>query len=123
MKGFLYAISLIMIAIGCCTILYTVETKKIIKRIVKGIDLRILSILQLVTGILFLLSASACRFPWVIRFIGFISLFEGVLAFTNPNNLYDKILDWYFDSLSDQTHRLFGIIALIFGTVVLSWIL
>ncbi len=123
MKWFLYAISLISIAAGCCTILYTDETKKTVRSIVKGIGLRILSILMFVVGILFLLSASVCRFPWVIRFLGLWSLIEGVFAFTNPHNLYNKILDWYLDSLSDQTHRLFGIISIIFGTAVLSWIL
>ncbi len=123
MKWFLYAISLIWIAAGCCSILYTSETKNFMKRMFKEIDLRILSILPFVAGILFLLSASECRFPWFIRFIGLISLIEGVLAFSNPNNLYDKLMDWYLDSLSDQTHRLFGIITIILGTAILSWIL
>ena len=123
MKWFLYAISLIWIAIGCCMILYTSETKNFMERMIKEIDLRILSILPFVAGILFLLSASVCRFPWVIRFIGLMSLVEGVLAFSNPSNLYDKLMDWYLDSISDQTHRLFGIITIILGTAVLSWIL
>jgi len=123
MKWFLYAMSLIWIAIGCCIILYTDETKNVMRSIVKEIDLRILSILPFAAGILFLLSASGCRFPWVIRFIGLMSLVEGVLAFSNPSNLYDKLMDWYLDSISDQTHRLFGIITIILGTAVLSWIL
>jgi uncharacterized protein YjeT (DUF2065 family) len=123
MKWFLYAISFISITVGCCTILYTNETLKVVKNVVKGIDLRILSVLMFVAGVLFLLSASVCRYPWVIRFLGLWSLIEGVFAFTNPHNLYGKILDWYFDSLSDQTHRLFGIITIIFGTAILSWIL
>jgi uncharacterized protein YjeT (DUF2065 family) len=123
MKWFLYAFSLISIAIGCCTILYTGETKKVIKSIVKGIDLKILSLLPFIAGILFLLSASVCRYPWVIRFFGLMALIEGVIAFTNPNNLYGRILDWYLDSLSDQTHRLLGIVTIILGTAILSWIL
>jgi len=123
MKWFLYAISFISITVGCCIILYTNETLKVVKNIVKGIDLRILSILMFVAGVLFLLSASVCSYPWIIRFLGLMSLVEGVLAFTNPNNLYGRILDWYLDSLSDQTHRLFGIISIIFGTAISSWIL
>jgi len=123
MKWFLYAISLIWIAIGCCMILYTDETKNVMKSIVKGIDLRILSILPFVAGILFLFSASVCRFPWFIRFVGLMSLIEGALAFSNPNNLYNRIMDWYLDTLSDQTHRLFGIITIILGIAILSWIL
>ncbi len=123
MQWFLYAMSLIWIAIGCCIILYTDETKDVIRSIVKGVDLRILSILPFVAGVLFLLSASVCHYPWVIRFIGLMSLVEGVLAFFNPSNLYDRLMDWYLDSLSDQTHRLFGTITIILGTAILSWIL
>lgn len=123
MKWFLYAMSSIWIAIGCCIILYTDETKDVIRSIVKGIDLRILSILPLAAGVLFLLSASVCRFPWVIRFIGLMSLVEGVLAFSNPSNLYDRLMDWYLDSISNQTHRLLGTITIILGTAILSWIL
>jgi uncharacterized protein YjeT (DUF2065 family) len=123
MKYFLYAISSIWIAIGCCIILYTDETKDVMRSIVKGVDLRILSILPFAACVLFLLSASVCRFPWVIRFIGLLSLIEGALAFSNPNNLYTKILDWYLDALSDQTHRFFGIVTLILGTAILTWII
>ena len=123
MKWFLYAMSLIWIAAGCCMILYTSETNSFMKRMIKKIDLRILSIFPFVAGVLFLLSASVCRFPWFIRFVGLMALVEGVMAFSNPHNLYNRILDWYFDSLSDQTHRLFGIITIILGTAILSWIL
>ena len=123
MQWFLYAMSLIWIAIGCCIILYTDKTKEVMRSIVKEVDLRILSLLPFAAGILFLLSASVCRFPWVIRFIGLMSLVEGVLAFFNPSNAYGRLMDWYLDSISDQTHRLFGIITIILGTAILSWIL
>jgi uncharacterized protein YjeT (DUF2065 family) len=52
-----------------------------------------------------------------------MSLIEGGLAFSNPRNMYNRLMDWYLDSISDQTHRLFGIITIILGTAVFSWIL
>ena len=57
MKWFLYAISLIWISVGCCTILYTNETKNIIRSLIKTIDQKILSILPFIFGILFLFYA------------------------------------------------------------------
>ncbi|MGD8771093.1 MAG: hypothetical protein PVJ06_13725, partial [Desulfobacterales bacterium] len=59
MKWFLYAISLIWIFVGCCTILYTSETRNVTKSIIKDINYKILSILPFIFGILFLFSASA----------------------------------------------------------------
>ena len=123
MKWFLYAISLIWISIGCCFIFYTNETKNIIRSLIKTIDQKILSILPFVFGILFLFSASASRNPWFIRLIGFIGITKGLLIFINPKGCYDKFSEWYLNSLSDQTHRFYGIFAIILGTAVLSWIL
>jgi uncharacterized protein YjeT (DUF2065 family) len=48
---------------------------------------------------------------------------EGLVFFIIPKDLYDKFMDWYINSLSDQIYRLFGIIGLIFGIAILSWIL
>ena len=123
MKGFLYVISFLCIGMGCCTILYTDETKNIIKSLIRTIDQKILSILPFIFGILFLFSASASRNPWFIRLIGFMGITKGLFIFINPKGFYDKLSDWYLNSLSDQTHRFYGIFAIILGTAVLSWIL
>jgi uncharacterized protein YjeT (DUF2065 family) len=123
MKWFLYAISLVYISIGCCSNLYTNETKNIVKSIFSNIDQKILSALPFIFGILFILSASATRIPWLFRAIGLMAVVEGVVFFLISKDLYDKFMDWYLNSLSDQTYRLSGILGIIFGTAVLSWIL
>lgn len=63
MKCFLYAISLIWIAIGSCAILYTSETRHVMGRMIKAIDRRILSIVPFIAGIVFLFAASVSRNP------------------------------------------------------------
>ena len=123
MKWFLYAISLIWIAAGTWIILYTDECRNFYKRMYQGIDRRVLSILPTAAGILFLFAASASRHSWFIRFFGIMAVLKGVFFFFNPNDLYDDLNQWYIDSASDQTYRMHGIMALIFGTAVLSWIL
>lgn len=123
MKWFLYAISLICIAFGCCIILYTGETRNFAKSLFNEVDRKILSAFEATIGILLLFSASASHHSWFLRLIGFIAVIEGGIIFFIPQNLYDELIDWYTNSASDQTYRLFGIISIIFGTVVLSWIL
>lgn len=122
MKWFLYAVSLLWISAGCCMILYTRETKNVMERFLLQIDRRILSILPFIAGILFMLAASASSNPWFIRFLGFMGVAKGVFIFFDPNNLYDRVKNWYINSISDQTRRLWGVIALVLGTAVLSWI-
>jgi uncharacterized protein YjeT (DUF2065 family) len=123
MKWFLYAISIFFIAIGCCTILYTNESRKFARSLFNEIDRKIISAFEALMGILILLSAPASHHSWLIRLIGFMAVIEGVVIFFIPKNLYDELIDWYLNSASDQTYRLFGIVTLILGTAILSWIL
>ena len=123
MKWFLYAISIFFIAIGCCTILYTNESRNVLKNIFNKIDRKIISAFEALMGILILLSAPASHHSWLIRLIGLSAIIKGVVIFLIPKDLYDKLMDWYVNSLSDQTYRLSGILGIILGTAVLSWIL
>ncbi len=123
MKIFLYAVSLLCIAAGCCTILYTSETRHVLKRFFNEVNRKILSIFEAAMGILLLISAVASQQPWFIRLIGFLAIIEGTLIFLLPKNLYDELIKWYVDSASDQTYRLFGILSLILGSAMLSWVM
>lgn len=123
MTGILYAISFLIIAIGCCTILYTTETRNFVKRLFNEIDRRILSVFEVMIGIMLLVAGTSSHHPWFIRLIGLMAVMEGIVIFFIPKNLYDELMNWYIHSPSDQTYRLFGILSLIIGTAMLSWVL
>jgi uncharacterized protein YjeT (DUF2065 family) len=123
MKWFLYAFSLIWISFGAGIIIYTRESKSMIKSLVADLDRRLLSVLPAIFGVFLIIAATESRHSWFIRLIGILAVLKGGFIFWNPQNLYNKIVDWYLNSLSDQTFRFFGIIILILGTVILSWIL
>jgi uncharacterized protein YjeT (DUF2065 family) len=42
-----------------------------------------------------------------------MAVIEGVVFFIIPKELYDKFMNWYLKSLSDQAYRLFGNICII----------
>ena len=123
MKIFLYAISLLCIAAGCCTILYTRETRHFVKHLFKEVDRKILSVFEAAIGVLMLVSATATHHPWFIRLIGFLAIIEGAVVFLLSRHLYEELIKWYADSASDQTYRLFGILSLIFGSAMLTWVM
>jgi len=118
MKWFLYTFSLIWISIGSCSILYTAETKKFAKSIFNHTDQKIVSTFPFILGVLFILSASATRFPWFFRTLGIIAVVEGVIYFLISQDLYDRFMDWKLNSLSDRTYRLSGILAIIISIVI-----
>jgi len=121
MKVIVYSLGFVYIAIGSIFILYTKEYVDALKKLIQEIPLKVLSSFPAVVGILFFISALATTFPWFFRVIGIIAIVEAVVVFTKPHNVYNRLLDWYFN-VSDQTQRLFGIISIIFGTAILTWI-
>jgi uncharacterized protein YjeT (DUF2065 family) len=52
-----------------------------------------------------------------------MAIIEGGIIFLIPKNVYDELMDWYLNSASDQTYRLFGILSLVLGSAILSWII
>ena len=123
MQWFLYGISLVWIAVGSWIILYTSVHRNAMKSMTRGADRKIIALLPAVIGVLLLISASVSHHAWFLRVIGILAVIKGGIIFLNPKNLYDDLTKWYLESVSDQTYRFFGIIAIVLGTVILSWIL
>ena len=118
-----YILGFGLIVFGSLLILYTQATVAAMNGFYRKYPLRVLSVLQALIGILFLISASAVTYPWIFRVVGLLAIGEAILAYTNPKAIYSQMADWYFTKVTDQAQRMFGIIAIIFGTAILSWII
>lgn len=122
MKAIVYPLGFGHIAIGSYLILYTRETVNVLKSLSQTYQLKYLSAIPAVFGLLFLISSAGTIHPWVLTIIGLLAVAKAVLAFTDPQKIYRRMLDWYFENVSDQTQRFFGIIGIVFGTAILTWI-
>ena len=123
MKWILYLISILWIVFGSCAVLYTTGTRDTMKNLLKSFNLKIIACIPLITGILMVFAATASHYPWLIRLVGLLAVIKGVFIILNPSKMVDKINQWYVNTASDQSYRLSGIIFIILGTAVLSWIL
>ena len=121
MQWFLYLISILWIAVGSCSILYVKETREVARKLM-AVNLKVMAALPLLAGILFILAASSSAHSWFILVLGVLSFAKGGLMITNPKGIVDQITDWYLNKMSDQTYRFFGILTIILGTAILSWI-
>ena len=122
MKPLVYFLGFGYIIISSILILYTRDTVDVFKKIVKSYPLKYLSVFPAIFGVLFLMAAPATAYPWLFIVFALIAFIEAALAIADPKQLYSRFLDWYFEKVSDQTQRLFGIIGIIFGTAILTWI-
>jgi hypothetical protein len=122
MSWFLYLVSIAWISIGSCAILYTGDSRNTLKRSLSAMNRKVLSVLPLAFGVLMIVAASDSLHPWLIRILGLLGLIKGVFIIANPMALYEKSVQWFLESVSDQAYRLTGILTIILGTAILSWI-
>jgi uncharacterized protein YjeT (DUF2065 family) len=122
MKWFLYLISFCLIASGSCFILYTIQYRDLLKNVLTKSYEKIIAASAIIIGILLIISAFQAQSFWFIVFLGIIAICKGFFVIFNPKNSFDNIRNWYLSTASDQTYRLFGIISIVIGTVMITWI-
>ena len=122
MKWILYIISLLWIGAGSCIILYTPQSRAFLKKTLHGVDLGLISIVPITIGALLIISAYYSAAFWTIVVLGILAIGKGCLFIFNPGNTADRMMAWFLNEVSDNMYRLAGIIALILGTALLSWI-
>ena len=121
MKYVVYLLGFLWIAAGAIAILYTDDYKAFFKGLLTRMDRMFLALIPAVFGLLLLFAASSTGHSWFIGLIGVLGIVKGVLIYFNPGGIFEISKNW-MDTLSDQGYRLVGIIALVLGTVVISWI-
>lgn len=121
MKYIVYLLGFLWIAAGAIAILYTDDYKAYMKGLMARLDRMVLALIPAVFGLLLLFAASSTTHSWFIGLIGILGIVKGVLIYFNPAGILELSKNW-LDTLSDQGYRLIGIIALVLGTVVVSWI-
>jgi uncharacterized protein YjeT (DUF2065 family) len=122
MKWVLMAISLFWIASGVCLVLYTTACRKFLATLLENMSPQIFGALAFGVGVLLLLSAGASQNFWFGVLLAGLAVAKGLLLFINPRGLFVKIRRWYLQQADDQTYRMAGIILLVLGTAVFSWI-
>ena len=122
MKWFLYLISFFWIAAGSCFILYTMQCRDLLKNLLSENYEKIISASIILIGILLIISAFQAQSFWFVIFLGIIAIAKGFFILFNPKNSFNHIKNWYLNSASNQTIRLFGIIIIVIGTAMITWI-
>ena len=120
MKYIIYLLGFLWIAVGAFAILYTDDYKAIINGLMTQMNRMYLALIPSVFGLLLLIAASSTSHTWFIGIIGILGIVKGVLIYSNPLGIFETSKNW-LNTLSDQGYRLVGMIALVLGTVVISW--
>lgn len=120
MKVVIYLLGLSCIAYCTYFNLYTRQAADALKRMFQSYQLQYLAAIPAAVAVLFLIAAPAAECPWPFWIVGILSAVEAVIAFINPQKIYSRMLDWFFENTSDQAYRVFAILGVIFGTLIMT---
>jgi len=121
MKVVVYLLGFLWIAAGAMAILYTEDYKVLFNGLLIRLERIWLAAIPAVVGLLLLFAAASTTHAWFIGTLGVLGIAKGVLVYSDPGEIFETARDW-MKSMSDQGYRLVGILALVLGTVVISWI-
>ncbi len=122
MEWFLYFVSFAWVAAGAGLILYTGELRGAIASHVVESRRKAFAVAALVFGVLLVAAAGRCRYSWFVVVLGLAAVGKAVALWIDPSGIFEKVRGWYLETASDQTLRFMGIVLLILGTALFSWV-
>ena len=122
MKGFIVLFSVLWIASGGFLILYTDRCRELMAKGIEQVGRVPMAVTAAVVGVLLLLSARGSHNATVIFILGLLAIAKGALFFWNPNRIFESTRQWWLEKAADQTYRLAGMIVLVLGTALISWV-
>ena len=120
MKVVIYLLGLSCIVYCAYFNLYTRRAADSLKKMFQSYQLRYLAAIPALIAVLFLISAPAAECPWPFWIVGILSAIEAAVAFVNPQKIYSRMVDWLFANTSEPAYRVFALIGIVFGTLIMT---
>ena len=111
-----------LIAVGVTLVLYSGLVRTFLQKIDTAMNIKLLSPLPLVLGVLFILSKDLILHPWFAVVLGVVVIVKGMFLLLTPAHYIDAIINWWVTEAQDITYRFWGLIVLVIGITLLSWI-
>jgi uncharacterized protein YjeT (DUF2065 family) len=122
MTWFLYLVSIVLVVVGAVSILYTDWVRKSLREMVAKKYFRLLGLVPLILGILLIISAGWSEVFWLVFLLGVVALAKGFFLLFSSKARIDTAITWTLDTASDQVYRFSGVISLVLGMALISWI-
>jgi uncharacterized protein YjeT (DUF2065 family) len=123
MTAVLYILAILWIVVGTFLVLYTESTKEVLKKLFFRDHFRWLATLPLLFGVLLVAGAFYHKeMFWLVFVLGVLGILKGIFLIIGPSAQIKRFLDWWFHKASERTIRLNGLISVILGTAILSYL-
>jgi glucan phosphoethanolaminetransferase (alkaline phosphatase superfamily) len=117
-------ISLWLVVYGVFLVLYTQETRNFSKKFFPIKRLKIMAVIPLILGCILAIGAfHPAGTIWLLLILGLLSIAKGFYWIFGPEDQIKRILDWWHYRAEERTIRLWGLISLILGIAVLTYVI
>jgi len=119
----MYVVSVLWIAMGAFLVIDTRRARELLDRLYRVKNVRVLGVLPIVFGVIFVVGAFFfSKMFWLAFILGVLALLKGVYLFLGREAQIKSLIEWWCQRASEQTVRLFGLIAYTLGCAVLSYL-
>ena len=123
MRWILYVFAVLLIVLGTWANLYPVQASKRLRSLAEGVAPRWSAVVALATGIMLLIAAPASnQGTGFVRLLGILGMVKGIVLFVMSRERYQRLLDWWLEPAKEQSWRVWGLLMLVLGVVVFSWL-
>ena len=114
MRWFLFLMAGVWTIAGLFLLVAAAKAKKLYNRLFKDKNLKAMSYIPLIGGVLLTFSARSSRLYWFVIIIGLFALAKGFFFIFAPEKKAKPFIDWWLKA-SLSIYRLGGLVALVLG--------
>ena len=123
MKWILYIIALFWIVLGTWANLYPVQVHGRLRSLVEKTTPRWAAVAVLAGGIVLVIAGPAShQGVGFLRLLGLLGIVTGFVLFVMSKERYQSLLDWWLAPAREQSWRVWGLLMLVLGVVIFSWL-
>jgi len=123
LKWILYSIAIIWIVLGTWANLYPVQAHGRLRSLVEGIAPRWAAVVALAVGLILVIAAPAStQGVGFVRLLGLLGILKGFVIFLVSKERYQSLMDWWFAPAREPSWRVWGLLMLVLGVVMISWL-
>ena len=120
----LFFVSITWIVSGTSLIIYTKQTRRLLKKPFYVENLKIFSLIGIVLGLFLIIGGSFSRdIFWLSLVLGLLAIAKGVYFFKAQRENAGRLFDWWYEEASDETIRFWSLVTLILGILILAYLL
>ena len=117
MIWFIRLIGLVWIVLGIAGLTATKKSLLALDNFVKNTRTQSLGLLQLIIGVLFLISVSSVSQPWLVLALGIVACLKGATTILISEKKFKEVLDWALKA-PDLVYKGCAIFSLILGVAM-----